>query len=318
MDLNLGQLDSQLRRNLIDPIAHRDCLAVFADSIDKLHELAPGSWSTYCKGTKLRLVGGPYIVLTYNGGRVWITLDQHALEADASARAHLTNTEGVEFDKGRWAHYRRPFPTTNVFYSPTEASEHTRALIQELHFAVLERVARYSLRPDSRRKHQPGISRWLSAALGRFVPDAEGMTPREAGNVDPHQAVERMVATAERTVLAANGQEVTRKMKNKDLCFSKFKFLEYVRKLVQEQHGLCAVSGIPLQFDGAVTDPELTCSLDRIDSAGHYEPGNLQVVCRFINRWKGDTPNAEFRRLIELVRRRDADVNSEYAGVSKG
>lgn len=131
-----------------------------------------------------------------------------------------------------------------------------------------------------------------------------------AADVDPRQAIERMVATAERTVQSANGQDVIRKMKNKDLCFSKSEFLEYVGKLVQEQQGLCAISGIPLQFDGAITDPELACSLDRIDSSGHYEPGNLQVVCRFINRWKGDTPETEFRRLIELVRRRDSGVNA--------
>lgn len=43
-------------------------------------------------------------------------------------------------------------------------------------------------------------------------------------------------------------------------------------------------------------------SLDRIDSDGHYEAGNLQVVCRFINFWKGASDDEEFRRLLELVR----------------
>lgn len=42
-------------------------------------------------------------------------------------------------------------------------------------------------------------------------------------------------------------------------------------------------------------------SLDRIDSNGHYEEGNLQVVCRFINRWKSDSDDAEFRRLVRLL-----------------
>src|SRR5690606_26736917 len=120
MDRNFKQVDRLLRRNLVDPIAHRDCLAVFADSIEKLHQLAPGNWSTYCEGTKPRLVGGSYIVLTFTtpsnrsrapkatepgrstvaagkGGRLWITLDQHALEANAPAGAHLMNAEGVEF-----------------------------------------------------------------------------------------------------------------------------------------------------------------------------------------------------------------------------
>lgn len=37
-------------------------------------------------------------------------------------------------------------------------------------------------------------------------------------------------------------------------------------------------------MDGAAGDPELAASLDRIDSDGHYERGNLQVVCWFSNR----------------------------------
>ncbi|QQE90098.1 hypothetical protein [Azotobacter chroococcum] len=44
------------------------------------------------------------------------------------------------------------------------------------------------------------------------------------------------------------------------------------------------------------------CSLDRIDSNGHYAPGNIQIICRFANRWKSDSDNAEFMRLINLVR----------------
>lgn len=35
---------------------------------------------------------------------------------------------------------------------------------------------------------------------------------------------------------------------------------------------------------------------------GQIEEGNLQVVCQFINFWKGDVANEEFRRLLNLVR----------------
>jgi hypothetical protein len=45
----------------------------------------------------------------------------------------------------------------------------------------------------------------------------------------------------------------------------------------------------------------MLCSLDRIDSDGHYEEENLQIVCRFINRWKSDSDDAEFRRLVRLL-----------------
>jgi hypothetical protein len=47
---------------------------------------------------------------------------------------------------------------------------------------------------------------------------------------------------------------------------------------------------------------QLRCSLDRIDSSRHYEPGNLQVVCKSINMWKCAMENEEFKRLLVLLR----------------
>ncbi len=43
-------------------------------------------------------------------------------------------------------------------------------------------------------------------------------------------------------------------------------------------------------------------SLDRIDSSGHYQEGNFQVVCRFVNMWKGSSSDGELRRLLALLR----------------
>ncbi|MEZ4234398.1 MAG: hypothetical protein R3B89_34810, partial [Polyangiaceae bacterium] len=54
--------------------------------------------------------------------------------------------------------------------------------------------------------------------------------------------------------------------------------------------------------DPGCEDPALTYSLDRIDSDGHYERDNLQVVCRFVNKWKSNSKDEEFRRLLRIVR----------------
>lgn len=116
------------------------------------------------------------------------------------------------------------------------------------------------------------------------------------------RAVVRMVMTARDTVAQANGQQVLRTIKRKEIRFTTpQQFEEYVAALIASQDGLCAITGLELQFDGDHDDPALLCSLDRIDSDGHYEAGNLQVVCKFINRWKSDAKDAEFRRLIQLV-----------------
>lgn len=112
----------------------------------------------------------------------------------------------------------------------------------------------------------------------------------------------RMANTAFHTTAYANGQQVEKTIKNKDCMFTSPPALEaYIRELIELQEGQCALTGLKLNFDDPDEDPEMLASLDRIDSAAHYEQGNLQVVCRFINRWKGADDNAGFKRLIDVL-----------------
>lgn len=113
----------------------------------------------------------------------------------------------------------------------------------------------------------------------------------------------RMVNTAIATVAVANGQVVDKVMKIKDSGFADdLEFRSYVEQLIHDQDGHCALSGLPLQFDSTHQDVEMLASLDRINSDGHYQAGNLQVVCRFINRWKSSDGDENFVRLLNVVR----------------
>ena len=108
---------------------------------------------------------------------------------------------------------------------------------------------------------------------------------------------------ARATVAGSNGQQVLRTVKNKEIRFASIgELVQYIVDLIAEQKGRCALTGLAMQQFGRETDGELLCSLDRKNSDGHYERGNLQVVCRFANRWKSDGTDQEFRRLIALVR----------------
>ena len=112
-------------------------------------------------------------------------------------------------------------------------------------------------------------------------------------------SIERMIDTAWKTCNAATGNDRISAAKIKNFEFpSKEIAGKYVHDLLIRQDNRCNLTGIPLKTDRETDDPEFRCSLDRIDSNGHYEPGNLQVVCRFINRWKSDDDNAEFTRLL--------------------
>ncbi|MGE4281471.1 MAG: hypothetical protein AB7G62_17945 [Magnetospirillum sp.] len=117
------------------------------------------------------------------------------------------------------------------------------------------------------------------------------------------RTVFRIVRTVMETVATSNGQDVTSTRKNKEVMFSEAELGEYVSALLDRQEGLCALTGIKMQLDGEEDDKQLLCSLDRINSDGHYEAENLQLVCRFVNFWKRDQKDDEFRRLLDLVQR---------------
>lgn len=109
------------------------------------------------------------------------------------------------------------------------------------------------------------------------------------------------------TVKHARGQSVQRSVKAKELRMSQSELDLHLKALLEQQHDRCALTGLPFQFKGLETDQNMLPSPDRIDSDGHYEAGNIQLVCRFVNFWKRDTDNEEFRQLLMLVRGIEAD-----------
>lgn len=125
------------------------------------------------------------------------------------------------------------------------------------------------------------------------------------GNEDV--AIDRMFRTVWDTVRNSNGQQVLTTVKNKELRFSQVDFEKHVRSLIRDQQSRCALTGLPLDMSKQPLDPNMKPSLDRIDSNGHYEDGNLQVVCQFVNFWKRDSVDSEFRRLLAIVRQQDLE-----------
>jgi len=105
-----------------------------------------------------------------------------------------------------------------------------------------------------------------------------------------------------KTVFNSNGQVIETKVKNKELRMSDAELDQLLHELLEVQGDCCAITGLPLQFRGVHSDENMLPSLDRIDSEGHYERNNLQIVCRFINFWKQASDDKEFRRLLNVVR----------------
>ncbi len=100
----------------------------------------------------------------------------------------------------------------------------------------------------------------------------------------------------------SNGQQVLKTLKDKKLLCSETEMKSHLEALMQNQMGLCAINGLPMHLDGHEhMEPDMLASADRIDSNGHYEIGNVQVVCRFVNMWKCAQENGKFVELLERI-----------------
>lgn len=155
---------------------------------------------------------------------------------------------------------------------------------------------------------------WIYSKLLRDVrPESQqdSHAPRFGKHADPGHVLgarERSVYQMKQTIIDtasyARGQTVERlvQIKQKDLAFDSYALERHLRDLMERQQDRCALTGIPFHFHGEDADASLLPSADRIDSDKNYEPGNIQIVCRFVNFWKGATPNAEFARLLGLIR----------------
>lgn len=80
---------------------------------------------------------------------------------------------------------------------------------------------------------------------------------------------------------------------------------DYLNSLYEAQNHKCALSGLSLEPNLALSMQKQNMSIDRIDSNIGYEVGNIQWVDKRINMMKGTLSNEEFIKLCTLV----ADYN---------
>lgn len=143
---------------------------------------------------------------------------------------------------------------------------------------------------------------------------APGKTPQGKYLDLRKQRIVEMRMTIEDTVRKSNGQTVGRTVKNKELLMTSQQLEALLERLCDAQENRCALSGIPFDIRGGDGDKALKPAADRIDSDGHYEYDNLQIVCRFINQWKSDSKNQEFKRLLDLVKMPPVSIMEDDEG----
>lgn len=154
------------------------------------------------------------------------------------------------------------------------------------------------------------LSEWHKRAEWRAKEDRSGkgvvktFSPEEILTERQKATARRIAQTAWDTALQS-GAIVQSVIKDKRFGFATKGELEtFLQELMKKQNGFCALTSLEMLLDDDVRDHQCRYSLDRIDSAGHYAPDNLQLVCKFVNQWKGVSDNEEFKRLIEMIRER--------------
>lgn len=83
--------------------------------------------------------------------------------------------------------------------------------------------------------------------------------------------------------------------------------LDYLMGLFSSQRGLCIISGLPMSHE---FNDLCSISIDRVDSTRGYIPGNVQLVCKWVNLAKQKHSNAEFLSLLDTyyTKRRERDA----------
>ena len=93
-----------------------------------------------------------------------------------------------------------------------------------------------------------------------------------------------------------------------------------VQALYRNQHGCCAVSGLPFnlqRYDAFVSCP-FAPSLDRMSSKGGYTRNNVRLVCTAVNFGLGQWGDEVFRVIAEAtVQRQRAIVNRANTQISE-
>jgi len=247
-----------------------------------------GTWFGVHPGRISLVIGGVFLAALHTGklhGGIWLLLSNEQPLPDLGHLTYAATKEKHRAPNLVWARSRS-------FAGLAEINSH-EAIWQALRRAAeIIPTTPWGAPRDSvqLQRKKISVSTLLNLPLDRIL----ALTPE-----DQQLAVRRMAETARKTVMTADGRTVSRRLKVKDLRFQDNNLEQYIDELIVQQKRCCAISGLPFEADKA--GGEFQCSLDRIDSSGHYEPGNLQVVCKFINRWKSDSNDREFRRLLAHV-----------------
>ncbi|MSU92014.1 hypothetical protein GE300_20885 [Rhodobacteraceae bacterium 2CG4] len=146
--------------------------------------------------------------------------------------------------------------------------------------------------------------------VGYWQPPKSGGSSMGLRLTQTTYAAEKLAERVMKTVSYANGQTVSKTVKEKTTDMTKEELKAHIAELIESSGAQCQITHLPVVLPPNEGDPDMAASIDRIHSDKGYVRGNLQIVCWFVNRWKSDDDPENFRRLIDLVRSRRPDTDA--------
>lgn len=77
--------------------------------------------------------------------------------------------------------------------------------------------------------------------------------------------------------------------------------VKILEQLLDEQQGLCALTGIPLTWTQGEGTVPTNISIDRLVAGGSYTVDNIQLVCKAVNSFRNNLGLEEFKWWCEQV-----------------
>lgn len=77
--------------------------------------------------------------------------------------------------------------------------------------------------------------------------------------------------------------------------------VKYLLYLYKKQDGKCALSGVELTRITGMGSVPTNASIDRIRPDGGYVPGNVRLLCNFVNSFRSNLSDKDFKWWCEKI-----------------
>ena len=174
---SLSEITQIFKELYSEQSSRRRCLSLLAESIKNAHQYAPNEWiirnHPHNNKEGFRIVVGNLAIFDIERRRIWMALDSELLKTTTEYDELLNEEEGWQWKTGDRASGKK-VPSRNGYYIvDKDPSEKLFSVVSELNSAIIKQIGsrKYKIAPDSRKKYEPNVIRFLREELNQLIPE---------------------------------------------------------------------------------------------------------------------------------------------------